>query len=117
MATTISNLPGAVNFKVYQNDTLTKTLTITDDADDPIDLSAATIKMEVRSSVGGTVQFTFESGDGITVGGTDDNVITISKLVDITAGSYLYDLEIIYSGGEVQTLIKGSFTVTADITR
>jgi hypothetical protein len=117
MATTISNLPGAVNFKVYQNDTLTKTLTITDDADAAIDLSAATIKMEVRAAVASTVLFTFETGDGITVGGADDNVITISKLVDITAGSYLYDLEITYSGGEVQTLIKGSFTVTADITR
>lgn len=117
MATTVSNIPGAVNFKVYQNDTLNKSITITDDNDDPIDLSAAAVKMEVRQSAGSTVLFTLEVGDGITISGADDNVIVISKIVDIDPGSYLYDLEATYSGGDVQTFIKGSFTVIADITQ
>jgi hypothetical protein len=37
-------------------------------------------------------------------------------MIDIQAGNYVYDIEF-NIGGEIETLIKGDFIITNDVTR
>jgi hypothetical protein len=108
--------PGIYNIRAYRNDTLQRTVTITDGSALPISLANATMKVEVRDKPDGDVYLTLTEGDGLTVGGTGNNVVTISKVVNIDGGCYFYDLQATFTSGVVTTYIKGSFLVTDDIT-
>ena len=109
-------IPGIFNIEAYRNDTMQYTVTITDEAG-AISLATATVKMEVRTKADGDVLLTLAEGDGLTVGGAGNNIITISKVVTIdNCGSYYYDLQAAFTSGVVSTYIRGAFTVIKDIT-
>jgi archaellin len=48
---TYSILPGDLDIEMYQNDTLRKTVTITEGGD-PVDMTNATVTMQVRTRAG-----------------------------------------------------------------
>jgi len=109
--------PGNYTIRAYRNDTLQLTFTITDGSNVPISLANATMKMEVRNKPDGDVYLTLTEGDGLTVGGVNNNVVTVSKLVNISDGcSYFYDLQATFTSGVVTTYVKGPFVVMEDIT-
>jgi hypothetical protein len=108
-----------VNFpiKCWRNDTLTLNFEMKVN-DVPLDLSGATVRMQIRPSYGSnTLTLSIAEGTGITVTGDDDNIVSISKLITITAGEYVYDLEIQYASGEVKTYVQGAFSVHEDVTK
>lgn len=110
-------IPGLYNIQAYRNDTLVKTITITDGNGSPISLATAAVMIQVRTKPDGDVLMTFSEGDGLTVGGAGNNVISVSKIIDINdCGSYYYDLQATFAGGIVSTYIKGAFNVIKDIT-
>jgi hypothetical protein len=56
----------------------------------------------------------------ITLGGTAgtvDLLITAANTASLTAGQYVYDLELVSGGGVVTRLLEGNFKVTAEVTR
>jgi len=109
--------PGNYTIKAYRNDTLQLTFTITDGSNLPISLATAAMKMEVRTKPDGDIKLTFTEGDGLTVGGTNNNVVTVSKVVNIEEGcTYFYDLQATFTSGVVTTYVKGPFVVMEDIT-
>lgn len=73
-------------------------ITVTDDAGDPVDLSATTLLWRLLREAGSsTVYLEKTDGAGITVGGVDDNVVTIAidadtDYDDLPAGVYHHEL-------------------------
>jgi archaellin len=110
---TYSILPGDLDIEMYQNDTLRKTVTITEGGD-PVDMTNATVTMQVRTRAGEDVLLELTEGDGLSVA---TNVITVEKDVDLEKGNYKYDLQVAFDSGITRTYLAGAFIVTADITR
>ena len=93
-------------------------------ADDitPVDLTSYTARMQLRerySSPSAAISLTTENGR-ISLGGA---LGTINLLVDavstaaVPAKEYVYDLELVSSGGQVTRLIYGPAVVTAEATK
>jgi len=111
-------IPVIYNIKAYRNDTLQLTFTIRDNDGNPVSLANADLKLQVRNKPDGTVYITMTEGNGLTVGGVGNNVITISKIIDFNAcGCYHYDLQATFTNGIVNTYVRGSFIIFNDITQ
>ena len=111
-------IPGLYDIKAYRNDTLTKTFTVVDSTGSPVSFATAEIKMQVRPKPDGDVMMTLTEGDGLTVSGAGNNVISISRVIDIQGcGFYYYDIQATFATGVVSTYVKGSFIVQKDITK
>lgn len=82
-----------------------ETWAITDQAADPVDLSAADVLLQVRKKQEPDGELVFEADNaaigGITIGGADDNEITVSKVVDGDDGTWFWDLKITHATGRV----------------
>jgi len=112
------NSPGVHTYKAYRNDSFQDTITITDGSGVAISLANADIKMQIRTRPDGDIKLTLTEGDGITVGGADNNIITLNKILAIDyGGSYYYDIQATFTNGQVQTYMRGSFIVLEDITK
>jgi len=109
-------VPATYNITAYKNDTLQLVFTFTDSSGAPIDLSTATMLMQVRKKAGDTVALALTEGNGLTVSGAGNNIVTISKVISIAADIYQYDMQATFASGVIRTFIKGKFTVPADIT-
>lgn len=85
-----------------------------------VDLTGATIHMQVRKAPGSPVLLDFIStaSAGITITDATAGKFKInSTIINLDANGYLYDIQITFSSGEVRTWISGQFTVSNDITR
>ena len=111
-------IPGVYNINAYRNDTLQLTFTIKDKDNNPVSLATADLKLQVRTKHDGEVLLTMTEGNGLTVGGVGNNVVTVSKIVDIEGcGAYYYDLQATFASGVVSTYVKGQFIVQKDVTQ
>ena len=89
-----------------------------------VNLTGYSARMKVRDmkrapSVNQIVSLTSATGGGITLGGAAGTVtITIPATTtdNITAGKYVYDLELESSDGTVTRLLKGPFIVSDEVT-
>lgn len=114
-------VPGTYNITTYKGDTLVLTFELVDDTEPtplPIDLSSATFKMQVRKKSGDPVLWEAATDDGIVVSGADNNIVTVSKIVDAEAGvnPYVYDIQATFLDGTVRTYVAGTFMLRADVT-
>ena len=108
-----------VNFpiKILRNDTLNTVLEFKVN-DVPLDLSSAAVRMQIRPAAGSnTLSLGLTEGSGISVGGTDNNLVTLNKVINIASGTYAYDLEIDFGANVVKTYLKGDFIVTEDVSK
>lgn len=110
--------PAQYNVKIWRNDTWSQTFAILADTT-PVDLSGCTILIQVRPAPASTsVLLTLTSANSsISIGGANRNQITLNKIVDVAAGSYVYDMNVTFPSGEVKTYIWGNFIVQEDITK
>lgn len=110
---TSDSLPALLDFNVYEADTMKRTIRLTNKTNgQPVDLTGAAIKMEIRTPDLQTVLLTIATGNGATVSG---NSIIIQKDITIAAGEYVYDLQTI-KDGVTTTYLKGAFFVTRNVT-
>jgi|688.fasta_scaffold1162827_1 hypothetical protein len=110
---TSDSLPVLLDFNVYQDDTMKRTIRLKDKATgQPVDLTNAAVKMQVRTPDLQTVVLTIETGNGITI---VDSSIQIQKDVDIDAGEYVYDLQVV-KDSVTTTYLKGGYFVTQNVT-
>lgn len=80
----------------------------------PMNLTGATIRMQLRKDAGAPVAFT----PTITITNASGGAFKIDKqIIDIVGCNYKYDIEIEEASGNVWTWINGIFTITEDITR
>lgn len=104
-----------VNIVLDQGTTFNTSFSFSDDNDEPIDFSSYTANSQIRKSYTSSTAYTF------TVGLGNNGIITLSMNAatssTITAGRYLYDLEVQDTNGVRSRLVEGIVTVTPEITR
>lgn len=86
-----------------------------------VNVTGYSARMQVRDAADSTaVSLSLVSGTGITLGGTA-GTIALSAVATatsaISAGQYVYDLEMVSGAGYVTRLVEGTFTVYAEVTR
>ena len=110
--------PANYNIQIWRNDTWSQVFVLTAN-EVPIDLTGSTVEIQVRQRPNSeTALLTLTEANGaITVGGVDDNQITINYGVDIAAGSFVYDMTVLFPNGNEKTYIWGNFIVYEDITK
>ncbi len=114
-------MAGSHDIVCDQGATFTRVFTWEDSTANPIDLTLYTARMQVRATVGSAstlLSLTTENG-GISLGGIAGTITvtaTATQTAAITAGCYVYDLEMV-TGAVVTRLVQGSFTVDAEVTR
>jgi len=85
-----------------------------------INLTGATIRMQLRSECGGLIALSLTSvaSAGITITNAAGGLFKINKqIINIASGNYLYDLEIVFADTTVKTWLSGEFLIECDITR
>ena len=115
--------PGRYDFTLYQGASFDRTFTW--QVGDPatlVNLSGFTGRMQVRAATGSPttiVELTTSNGR-MTLGGAAGTIalaITASDTAALAPGQYVYDMEMVSSGGEVTRLLEGRATVSAEVTR
>lgn len=116
--TVSSNIVAADHdFKIYKGDTWVNKLTFTDSQSNPVNFSGAVVKLQIkRDPVSDVIELELDLSDGITISGASFNEINLSKIVDLAAGTYTYDLEVT-KNSVVTTYLKGKIIITQDVTR
>lgn len=113
--------PGRYNIQVYQGSTWTISPQWKID-NLYVDVTGYTAKMDVRYSASSTstiIELSSTNGR-ITVGTTNGKftlALTATETAALTAGSYVYDLEITAPDGTVTRLLEGGFSVSPEVTR
>ena len=110
--------PAQYNVKIWRNDSWAQTFALLADTT-PIDLSGSTILIQVRPTPSSSVvalELTSEDSS-IGIGCVDNNQITLNKIVDVAAGTYVYDMNVTFPSGEVKTYLWGNFIVSEDISK
>lgn len=111
--------PGRYNITAYQGATYNLNLTWSTDSV-PTDLTNYSSAMQVRVTPNAsTAAVSLTNGTGITLGGTAgtiDVTIDATTMSGISAGQYVYDLEL-DSGETVYRLLQGTFQVEAEVTK
>ena len=114
---------GTLDLEIEQGATFTKVLTWKDSEDVPINLSGFQARMQIRTTEEAAdppaLALTTVNGR-IALGGIAGTITLLISATDtsaITAGSYVYDLELESGGGTVTRLVKGAVTVDREITR
>jgi hypothetical protein len=106
-----------LNITCMKNDTFKLDMDWKDANKNPIDLTGYNFKSEVRNASTNAIVLTFENSDF-----TKDAIgnLLMSKNsadMDITAGVYLYDLQVTNtSTGDVSTWLGGVFAIQGDVT-
>jgi len=110
--------PANYNIQIWRNDTWSQVFLLTAN-NLPVSLVGADVKIQVRKKPNSsTADLTLtETNGGITVGGTNNNQITVNYPVSIAAGTYVYDMVVVFANGNEKTYIWGNFIVYEDITK
>ena len=112
--------PGRYNMKVYQGSTFSLAPQWKID-NSYVNVTGYTAAMSVKNSPSSsTTIISLTSSNGrITVGTTDGKftlALTAAETTALTAGQYVYDLEVTSPGGVVTRLLEGGFIVYEGVT-
>lgn len=111
---------GAYDIVCEQGSTFSRTLTVKDSNGDARDLSSHTARMQVRRTTSSSttiIELTTANGR-IATTSSGEIVLSISATdtAALTSGG-VYDLEIEDSGGNVERVVEGIFTLDLEVTR
>jgi hypothetical protein len=104
-----------VNIVIDQGTTFNTTYTIHDAIDEPIDFTGFTANSQIRKSYSSSNSYVFDvslSNTGLVT--LFMNVATTSS---ITAGRYVYDVEVESLSGVRSRIVEGIVTVTPQVTK
>jgi len=121
----VSCVAGVYNITCNQGATFHRTITWTDSARNPYDISNYTARMQVRPNItSSTIVLELKTQNGtITLGNTTSTKGQINLLVsanvttNLVAGIYVYDLELVSNNGVVDRILEGNFKINAEVTR
>lgn len=104
------------NIVVDQGSTFNTTIDITDENDQPLDLSGYTGQAQMRKHYTSSNAVPF----GVSINPTLGSIalsLSANATIQITPGRYVYDVELTDSGGIVSRIVEGIVTVTPNVTR
>lgn len=107
------------NIEHYKGDTFKQVLMVYKVNGVAQNLTGAIIRMQLRKEKDGVsyLELTSVANAGITITDAVNGAFKINtQIIDINAGNYIYDIEF-NIGGVIETLIKGDFIITNDVTR
>jgi hypothetical protein len=111
----------SLNFTHIKGDTFDEVAFDIKINDVPVNLTGATIKMQLRknaSDATAALSLTSVSSAGITITDAAQGQFKINKqIIDIEVFNYSYDIQFTFSGGDVKTYVYGTFNITPEITR
>jgi len=111
----------ALNFTHTKGDTFNQVVFEVKRNNTAIDLTGATIKMQLRkqySDTSAALSLTSVASAGITITNASNGNFKINQqIIDIEVFNYVYDIQFTLSNGEVKTYIKGGFNVVPEVTR
>lgn len=110
---------GKYNIVAEQGTTFTRTLNVSS-AGVAWDLTSYSARMQVRvNAAASSTVLSLVSPTNISLSSLGVITITISAsaMAAVTAGKYVYDLELVSAGGVVTRLLEGKFVVKAEVTR
>jgi len=85
------------------------------------DLSGYTARMQVRADYNTTNKFldlSTANGDiSVNSLGQVSATVSATRMAAITAGRWVYDIELVSAGGEVTRVLEGRFIVSAEVTQ
>lgn len=104
-----------VNIVIDQGTTFNTTYTIHDAVDEPIDFTGFTANSQIRKTFSSSNSYTFD------VALSNSGLVTLSMNAattnSITAGRYVYDVEVESQTGIRSRIVEGIVTVTPQVTR
>lgn len=104
-----------VNIVVDQGTTFNTTFSILGETDEPVDFTGYTANSQMRKSYTSSTAYAF----GVELSST--GVVTLSMNAatssSITAGRYVYDVEVEDTNGTRSRIVEGIVTVTPQVTR
>jgi hypothetical protein len=108
--------PGKFDFSMYRGDSYAWRFVLwTDDAKTvPLNLTGAAVDLEVRDKPAGSIVFPIPC---VIVPPNNVDVIFTPEMYDGCPAKGVWDMQITFSDGEVQTPIGGSVSITQDITK
>jgi hypothetical protein len=113
---------GVYHFTIEQGSTFTRVITYKDSGGTAIDLTGYTARMHLRRRIEDSdslIELTSANGR-IALGGIAGTItLTISATdsANLSPVEGVYDLELASSGGTVEKLLKGTFTIEREVTR
>jgi hypothetical protein len=85
-----------------------------------LDLTGATIKMQLKKTANSAVpslSFTSVASAGITITNPTGGLFKINEqIIDIEVFNYSYDIQLTIASGVVKTYVSGTFNITKEIT-
>ena len=111
----------ALNFTHTKGDTFNEVAFEVKKNGTAINLTGATIRMQLRKNYSDTaaiLSFTSVGSAGITITTAASGLFKINaQIIDIEVYNYVYDIQFTLASGEVKTYVKGGFNVTPEVTR
>lgn len=114
---------GLYNIIADQGATLSRTVTWKDSAKRAINITGYTARMHVREAVesSSTILELTTENSRITLGGAAGTItltVSAATMAGLTAGKYVYDLELVAPvSGVVSRIIQGNFVIRPEVTR
>jgi len=104
------------NITIDQGTTFSTTITLADEDNVLIDLTGYTANSQIRKHYSSSNSQPFS----ITLGGIQGTItmsLTSNQTSNLTAGRYVYDVELTSSSNVVSRIVEGIVTVTPEVTR
>jgi hypothetical protein len=110
-----------VNFELANNEDLRQAFALSDDAQVPVDLTGAGLKMQIRSLGNETVLEASNVNGRIAVldapNGRFDVAVPAAVMQSVAAGSYQHDLVLSDAAGRVKRIWTGTLTLSRGVTQ
>lgn len=87
---------------------------------DPVNITGCTVRMQVRSCPGEEPILDLSSDDGLSIAITDGpgGQLRVGNYANPQVNdAFIYDLEVTFPDGRVQTFFRGSYVIEGDVTR
>jgi hypothetical protein len=108
----------AINFSIDQGADFSKNFTVTTDGSTAYDLSGLTLQAQMRKGYdSSSATATFTATLVTATSGTYKLTLSNSTTASITAGRYVYDVELILSDSTIEKVHHGIITVNPEATK
>ena len=117
----MSCMPAKYDFAIYEGDNCLKYFTYTDDMDNPVDLTGATIKLTAKEDITQSTSFV-ESNGVIDDAATGEFHIPFipsqtKGLISHKEKTLSYDIQVTQSDGKIHTLLFGNLKIYPEVTQ
>ena len=110
-------VPAKQNFSITRGDTETVVVNITTNGSTPVDITGRTYRAQLRSTKdSGVISASFTCTITDAPDGQVTCVLSAASTAGLTPGTYYWDFEE-NNAGVITTIIAGTVTVLADVTR